>query len=100
MMGGGPVERGEEAGERSQTLGYVVGDDRQAEERETRGIAVGVHDEVPALASQRGSNPLDDRHAADAPETLVAAAQAGRGAARENDADHEKLRDRSDIGIP
>ena len=47
----GPVEPGEDAGERPGEVRHVVGDHRQAEAREARRIAVGVEDDARRIAA-------------------------------------------------
>ena len=47
-----PVERGEDAGERSRKIFDRVGDHRQAERCESRRIAVGVENQAVALRLQ------------------------------------------------
>ena len=51
-VGRRPVERGEDAGERSRKILHRVGNDGQAERREPRRIAIGVENESVALRLQ------------------------------------------------
>ena len=48
-VGRSPIQRRQDAGERSGKIGDAVRNDRQAERRKARGIAIGVEDEPVAL---------------------------------------------------
>ena len=85
------VEPGENAGERAQKSGRVVGENGEAEAREALRIAVGAERERAALRPE----PLDDmrehRLAAECDEPLVRAAHAPREPAVEDEAERRLL---------
>ena len=82
----GPVERGEDARERSRKILHGVGDDGQSEARKPRGIAIGVENQPVALRLEPRDHALEDGAAADLPHRLVAAAHPPRQAAGEQHA--------------
>ena len=72
-VGCGPVQRGEDAGERPREIGHVIGHDRQSERGKARGIAIGVEDQRAALRLQPRNDARQDRASADHAHRLVAA---------------------------
>ena len=82
----GPVERGQNAGERAGEAGHVIGNDLQAERGEARRIAVRIEDQSVALGLQARDHALQDGAAADGPHRFVATAHAACEAAGEQDA--------------
>ena len=82
-VGRGPVEAGQNAGERSRKILDRVGDDRQAETGKPRRIAVGVEDQSVALRFQARDHAFEDGAAADPAHRLVAAAHPPRQTAGE-----------------
>jgi hypothetical protein len=83
-VGCGPVEPGEDSGERSRMLLHPIGNDGQAERRKAHGIAVGAEKQAFALRREprndAGQNPL----AANFAQRLIAAAHSLRQTAREH----------------
>ena len=86
-MGRGPVETGEDAGERAGKVGNVVGDNGKAELREPRRIAVGVQNDAIALRRDGLQYALEDGAATDLDQRLVTATHAAREAAGEDEAE-------------
>ena len=85
-VGRGPVEGGENTGQRSRKILHRVGDDGQTETCEPRRIAIGIENEPVALRLQPRDHPLKDGPAADLPHRLVAAAHPPRQPAGEQHA--------------
>ena len=99
-MRGGPVERREHARERPRETRRRVGDNRQPERLEARGIAVGVEDEGLALRRKPRDDPFEQRAPAERPQRLVAAAHAPGEAAGEDDAKGRGMIVHADISEP
>jgi hypothetical protein len=87
-VGRGPVEPGEDSGERSGMLFHPIGNDRQTERRKARGIAVGAENQAFALRldprNDAGQNPVPSNFA----QRLVAATHSTRQTAREHHPRH------------
>src|SRR5262249_20412097 len=81
---------GEDAGERPGKTGDAVGNHRQSVARETRRITVGVEQDSFARRSKPLEHAVEDRHAGDVDQRLVAAAHAPREAAGEHEAENRR----------
>ena len=92
-----PVERRQNAGERSGKIGDAVGNDRQAERRKARGIAIGVEDEAVALRLQPRDHAIEDGAAGDRAHRLVAAAHPPRQPAGEQHAGNFRVSRQSSL---
>jgi hypothetical protein len=57
-VGSGPIEAGQNARKRPWKIGDAVGDHRQSERSEARGIAIGIEDEPVALRLQPRDHAL------------------------------------------
>ena len=82
----GPVQAGQDAGERTGEIGDGVGDHGQAEGREPPGVAVGVEHERVHLRPGALDHLREQRPPAERPQAFVAAAHAPRLAAGEQEA--------------
>ena len=80
-------QSGEDAGERAREAADEVGHDRHVEDGEACRITVGVEGQRADLRPQAIDDAGEQRPPAEGEERLVATAQAGRPAARENDAE-------------
>jgi hypothetical protein len=72
-VGRGPVQRCENAGKRARKIGNAIGDDRQAERRKARGIAIGIEDEPISLRLEQRDHAVENGAAADPAHRFVAA---------------------------
>ena len=83
-VGCGPIEPGQNSGERSRIILHRIGDNRQAERREARGIAIGAENQGLALRRKPRNDAGQNRLAANFAQRLVAAAHSPRQAARQH----------------
>src|SRR5262245_55140169 len=74
-----------DAGERPGETGNAIGDDRETERGEARGIAIGADDHGSDLRLKALDDAGEDRPPPKHPQTFVAAAHAARSAAGEQD---------------
>ena len=87
-VGGGPVEPGEDSGERTWIMLYPIGDDGQAKRRKTQGVAIGAESKAFALRREPRDDAGQNRVAANFAQRLVAAAHSPRQTAREDHPRH------------
>lgn len=81
-----PIQPGKDAGEWSREFRHVIRDHLQSGRREPSGVAVGIQDQLGALRLQTGDDPFEHGAIANLAHQLVAAAQASREPARQQDA--------------
>ena len=75
---GGPIEGGENAGERPGEAGDAVGNDRQREGAEARGIAIGVKRERVHLRPKPVDDVREDGSSAEKAQAFVTPAETAR----------------------
>ena len=80
----GPVEAGQNAGERAGVIRHAIGDHSEAGLGEACRVGVGAENQSAALRAKPGEHALENGRAADADARLVAAAHAARAPAGED----------------
>jgi tRNA 2-thiouridine synthesizing protein A len=87
-VGCGPIEPGQNSGERSRIILHRIGDNGQAKRREALGIAIGAEKQALALRRKPRDDAGQNRLAANFAQRLVAAAHPPRQAARQHHPRH------------
>src|ERR1700733_8083548 len=87
-VGGGPVEPGQDSGERTWIMLYPIGNDGESKRRKAQGIAIGAESQAFALRREPRNDAGQNRAAANLAQRLVAATHSPRQTAGEDHARH------------
>ncbi len=87
-VGGGPVEPGQDSGERTWIMLYPISNDGEAKRRKAQGIAIGAESQAFALRREPRNDAGQNRAAANFAQRLVAPAHSPRQTAGEDHPRH------------